>query len=284
MWKHTSIFSKQQDGIQLKYAWDLYKQYCEEANIVKRLQYHEVRDELGSYFEDFKDRYYMGEKELRSVYVGFKGLPEQGPIPFVPDTSYVIELNDYDPINYDSAFNNLYSDQPAQEANSNGYPSRKWEHVTTTLEGITPTKLHYVKVPAHHIVLDFDLVNEDGEKDLELNIEKASELPPTYTELSRSGKGLHLHYIYDGDVDDLDSVFDVGVEIKTLLGDSSLRRKLTKCNNLAIANINSGLPRKEKKMIEGKSIQSEKNLRAFNRTKFEKGDSPWYEAFCRFHP
>ena len=80
--------------------------------------------------------------------------------------------------------------------------------------------------------------------------------------MSRSGKGLHLHYIYTGDVDDLDSVLDVGVEIKTLLGDSSLRRKLTKCNNLDIATINSGLPRKEKKMIEGKSIQSEKNLRA----------------------
>jgi hypothetical protein len=110
-------------------------------------------------------------------------------------------------------------------------------------------------------VLDFDLVDEDGEKDLERNIEEASKFPPTYTELSRSGKGLHLHYIYNGDVDDLDSILDTGIEIKTLLGDSSLRRKLTKCNNLSIANINSGLPRKEKKMIEGKSIQSEKSLR-----------------------
>ena len=64
----------------------------------------------------------MGEKELRSVYVGFKGLPEQGPIPFVPDTSYVIELEDYDPTYIWLAFNNLYSDQPAQEANSSGYP------------------------------------------------------------------------------------------------------------------------------------------------------------------
>ncbi|MET0786307.1 MAG: DUF5906 domain-containing protein [Paenisporosarcina sp.] len=252
---HFDIF-KASDGIQLKYAWDLYKQYCEDANIAKRLQYHEVRDELESYFEEFKDRQFIGDKEHRSVYIGFKGLPEQGPIPFVPDTSYVIELDDYD-----SAFDNLYFDQPAQEAKPSGYPGRKWERVTTTLKDIDTTKLHYVKVPEQHIVIDFDLVDEDGEKDLEKNIEEASKLPPTYTELSKSGKGLHLHYIYAGDVHDLDSVLDVGVEIKTLLGDSSLRRKLTKCNNLDIATLSSGLPKKEKKMIESKSIQSERGLR-----------------------
>ena len=252
---------KSQDGIQLKQAWDMYKAYCEEANIVRRLQYHEVRDELNSYFREFKDRHFMGDKEYRSVYIGFKGLPEQGPIPFVPDTSYVIELDDYDPVNFNSAFNRLYFDQPAQEAKPSGYPGRKWENVNTRLVDIDPTKLHYVKIPEQHIVLDFDLVDEDGEKDLERNIAEASKLPPTYTELSKSGKGLHLHYIYNGDVHDLDSVFDVGVEIKTLLGDSSLRRKLTKCNNLDIATLNGGLPRKKKSVIETKSIQSEKGLR-----------------------
>ncbi|MET0786537.1 MAG: DUF5906 domain-containing protein [Paenisporosarcina sp.] len=257
---HFDIF-KSQDGVQLKYAWDLYKHYCEESNIVKRLQYHEVRDELSNYFYDFKDRHFMNEKEYRSVYLGFKGLPEQGPIPFVPDTSYVIELADYDPVTHGSAFNNLYPDQPAQEAKESGYPGKKWERVTTTLKDIDTTKLHFVKIPEQHIVIDFDLTDEDGEKDLEQNIERASQLPPTYTELSKSGNGIHLHYLYSGNVSDLDSVLDVGVEIKTLMGDSSLRRKLTKCNNLDIATISGGLPRKEKKMIEGKSIQSERGLR-----------------------
>jgi Family of unknown function (DUF5906) len=257
---HYDIF-KSEDGIQLRYAWDLYKLYCEEANITKRLQYHEVRDEMHSYFHDFKDRYFMGEKEYRSVYVGFKGLPEQGPTPFVPDTSYVIELNDYDMVQNDSIFNVLYADQPAQEARPSGYPGKKWEKVTTTLSDIDVTKLHYVKVPEQHIVIDFDLCDEDGEKDLQQNIAEASKLPPTYTEVSQSGKGLHLHYIYHGDVHELESVLDVGIEIKTLLGDSSLRRKLTMCNNLDIATIGSGLPRKEKPMIEARSIQSEKGLR-----------------------
>jgi hypothetical protein len=252
---------KSQDGIQLKHAWDLYKQYCEEANIVKRLQYHEVRDELGSYFREFKDRHIMGEKEYRSVYVGFKGLPEQGPTPFVPDTSYVIELSDYVPVYHDSAFNRLYFDQPAQLAKDSGYPRYKWEKVKTVLDEIDPTELHFVKIPEQHIVIDFDLVDEDGNKDLERNIEEASKFPPTYTELSKSGHGLHLHYIYEGDVHDLNPIYDVGVEIKTLLGDGSLRRKLTKCNNLEVANLSGGLPKKEKKVIETKSIQSERGLR-----------------------
>ena len=72
---------------------------------------------------------------------------------------------------------------------------------------------------------------------------------------------MHLHYVYSGDVNDLSSVFDVGVEIKSLLGDSSLRRKLTKCNNLDIATLSGGLPKKEKTMIETKNIQTERGLR-----------------------
>lgn len=252
---------KAQDGIQVKHAWDLYKQYCEETNITKRLQYHEVRDELGSYFREFHERYWADEKEQRSYYMGFKGLPESGPAIFVPDSSYTIELGDYDELTHDSAFNRLYHEQPAQLAKPSGFPGKKWDRVTTLLRDIDTTYLHYVQVPEKHIVLDFDLVDEDGEKDIEQNLEAASKLPPTYAELSQSGKGIHLHYIYAGDVSELASVYEIGIEIKTLLGDSSLRRKLTKCNTLDIATISGGLPKKERKMLELKSIKSEKGLR-----------------------
>lgn len=256
---HFDIF-KAEDMIQLKRVWELYKLYCEEANIVKRLQYHEVRDEIGSYFREFKDRHFDGTKEYRSVYVGFKGLPEQGPTPFVPDTSYTIELGDYG-VDHSSAFNNVCLSCPAQQATEAGLPSRKWENVKTTLGDIDFTKTHYVKVPQNHIVIDFDLMDENGEKSLEKNIEAASKMPPTYTEISKSGSGLHLHYNYNGDVEALDSVLEPGIEIKTLLGDSSLRRKLTKCNTLDITALNGGLPKKEKKMLKPKNIQSEKSLR-----------------------
>lgn len=252
---------KNQEFVRLKQAWELYRQYCEESNITKRLQYHEVRDELGSYFEDFRDKYFDGDRQHRSVYVGFKGLPEQGPIPFVPDTSYVIELSDYDSVDHDSAFNRAYTDQPAQEANSDGYPARKWERVKTKLRDIDTTKLHYVKVPEQHIVIDFDLTDEQGEKDLERNLAEASTFPATYTELSKSGQGVHLHYLWAGEVHELSPHIKPGIEVKTLLGDSSLRRKLTKCNNLDIMILGGGLPTKEKKMIENKNIQTEKSLR-----------------------
>ena len=60
---------------------------------------------------------------------------------------------------------------------------------------------------------------------------------------------------------ELSSVYSTGIEVKTLLGDSSLRRKLTKCNNLPIATISGGLPKKEVQVLDIKSIQSEKGLR-----------------------
>ena len=252
---------KQTEGVQIKRIWEMYKEYCEEMNIVKRLQYHEVRDELGSYFATFKDRHFIGDKEYRSVYLDFKGLPGEGPPPFVPDRSYVVELNEHDSVDNESAFNIAYPTQPAQYARPAGAPAQKWAEVSTTLGSLDTTKLHYVKVPENHIVIDFDLVDEDGEKNLELNIAAASKLPPTYAEVSKSGKGLHLHYIYNGDVHALSSVLDVGIEIKTLLGDSALRRQLTLCNNLDISTITGGLPRKEKPVLDTKSVKTEKGLR-----------------------
>lgn len=252
---------KSTDGIRLKQIWEMYKEYCDEMNITKRLQYHEVRDELHSYFGEFKERHHSGDRELRSVYLDFKGLPGQGPQAFVPDTSYVVELNDFDPIDNDSAFNIAYPSQLAQYARPGGAPARKWSDVETTLRDVDTTKLHYVKVPENHIVIDFDLVDEDGEKSLERNIAAASKLPPTYTEVSKSGSGLHAHYIYAGNVHQLSNILDVGIEIKTLLGDGALRRMLTKCNNLGISTISGGLPRKEKPVLDTKSIKTEKGLR-----------------------
>lgn len=67
-----------------------------------------------------------------------------------------------------------------------------------------------------------------------------------YAELSKSGNGIHLHYIYTGgDVNQLSRIYSDHIEIKVYTGKSSLRRKLSKCNNLPIANISSGLPLKE---------------------------------------
>jgi hypothetical protein len=92
--------------------------------------------------------------------------------------------------------------------------------------------------------VDFDLKDENGQKSLAKNLEAAAKFPPTYAEVSKGGQGLHLHYIYDGNPNDLDPIYAPGIEVKVMLGKASIRRKLTLCNGLPIAHINSGLPLK----------------------------------------
>ena len=116
-----------------------------------------------------------------------------------------------------------------------------------------------MKLPENHIVIDFDIPDESGEKSLERNLEAARKWPPTYAELSKSGKGIHLHYIYSGDPQQLSALYADHVEIKK--STVPLRRKLTKCNGLPIAEISSGLPLKGEKMINFDSVMSEKGLR-----------------------
>lgn len=245
---------KKQDGVTLKQAYSLYKEFCLDSGIEKMLPQYKVREELRNYFENFEDRVMIDGISVRSYYSGFKDLIP--PSPNIPAEDYRLDFN-----SENSYLDRVLSDMPAQYAKSSGFPGRKWEDVQTKLSDLNTSKLHFVKVPDNHVVIDFDLVDEDGEKDLDRNIDAASKWPPTYAELSKSGKGVHLHYLYSGDVSRLSSTFDIGIEVKTLLGDASLRRQLTKCNILEITTLTSGLPIKEKPMIDNKSIKSEKTLR-----------------------
>jgi energy-coupling factor transporter ATP-binding protein EcfA2 len=253
--EHVFDVFKSQDGVSLKQAYELYKEFCAETGLPHVLPQYKFREELRNYFDDFVDKTIVDGVMVRSYYSGFKKL--ESPNPFVLDEAYRIKLED----GIESSFDHLYPDQPAQYGKSSGFPGKKWATVETTLKDINTSKLHFVKVPEHHIVIDFDLCDEDGEKDIEKNINAASKWPPTYAETSKSGAGIHLHYFYSGDVTELDSVYDVGIEVKTLLGDSSLRRKLTQCNSLDIITLTSGLKKKEKPMLESKSIKTEKGLR-----------------------
>lgn len=148
----------------------------------------------------------------------------------------------------DSSFEASCADCPAQYAGESGFPRVKWENCETKLKGIISTELHYVQVPSNHIVIDLDLRDEVGNKSADVNIAKVRSLglPPTYAEYSKSGNGVHLHYIYTGDVDKLARVIEDNVEIKVFAGNASLRRRFTRGNNLPIATIHSGLPYREK--------------------------------------
>lgn len=267
-----SVF-KREDGTTLKAAWEMYKTYCDEAKVSYPYTLRIFKEELKNYFREYKDRTSVEDSRVRSCYIGFrteKFETRKEKKVENPPKNNLIEFQDSV-----CEFNSLYSECHAQYANENGTPSYKWEKVFTKLSDIDVSKLHFVKLPDNHVVIDFDLKDSEGNKDLAKNIEAASKFPPTYAEISKSGAGVHLHYIYNGDISNLSRLYAENIEIKTFTGGSSLRRKFTKCNTLPIATISSGLPTKgEQKMVNFDAIKSEKGLRSLIKRNLNKEIHP----------
>jgi energy-coupling factor transporter ATP-binding protein EcfA2 len=251
---------KSQNYTTLKQAYGLYKEFCLESGIDRPLPQYKMREELRDYFDEFKDRGEIDGERVRSLYSGFNA--EKFKVPKDSDDnlpSFSLVMDEVE-----SLFDVQFADQPAQVANKDGFPAQKWSKVKTKLLDIDTSKLHYVKVPEKHIVIDFDLkeINGPSYVSLERNLEAASQWPATYAEISKSGQGVHLHYNYEGDPSELSTVYSEGIEIKVFTGDASLRRRLSLCNAVPIASISSGLPLKKKeKMLKTKTITSEKGLR-----------------------
>ena len=252
---HFDIFKKQ-DHTTLKQAYLLYKEYCAESGIERPMPQYKMREELRNYFEEFKDRTEIDGEMVRSVYRGFTADKFKAP----KDDKTVFSLVMEEKV---SLLDELLASYPAQLANDEGMPVKRWANVKTTLSDIDTRKIHFVKVPENHVVIDFDLKDQNGHKGLERNLEAASHWPATYAEISKSGSGIHLHYTYEGDVSELSPVFAEGVEVKVYSGDAALRRKLSRCNQVPVAKINSGLPLRERKdkMLKAKTIKSEQGLR-----------------------
>lgn len=268
---------KSQDGTTLKQAYSLYKEYCDGTGIEKPLPQYKFREELRNYFEHFEDRKKVDGQDVRSVYSGFK------------KDKFSSKIVKEDPISKlvldeaTSLLDDILKDQPAQVSrispDGSEIPEKYWTDkeryiggqlktpnpskvCSTTLKDLDTSKVHFVKVPENHIVVDFDLVDDEGNKSLEKNLNAASIWPPTYAEISKSGNGVHLHYEYIGeDLDRLDPIYSDGIEVKVYSGDSSLRRRVTRCNSTPVAFISSGLPLKEKKVLNNHTIQTEKSLR-----------------------
>lgn len=260
---------KYQDSATLKQAYELYKEYCGTTGIDKPMPQYKFREELKNYFTDFKDRAEVDGVQVRNYFSGFSGVEFKTPVsPEDEIFSLVIE----DKI---SLLDEMLEEQPAQLSSSEGIPSMSWSKVTTVLKDIDTSEEHYARVPENHIVIDFDLKGDNGVKALSRNLEAASVWPPTYAELSRSGQGVHLHYLYDGDVSQLSRIYSEGIEVKVFTGKSSLRRRLSKCNTVPVATINSGLPLKEKStVLSADTVRSEKGLRDLIARNFRKEIHP----------
>jgi DNA polymerase elongation subunit (family B) len=268
----------EEDGVALKRAFAMWRDYCKDADLEFKMPLHRFREELKLYFESFTEgRSTVNGVVVSSYFSGFKADKFKAPVEPDNPKKFLLVLEDTV-----SLLDEMCTGLPAQYAGARNNPKLYWDDseriddktgksfipepgqvCSTILGDIDSSKLHFLKLPSCHIVIDFDLTGEDGKKSLEANLEAAAAFPPTYGELSKSGNGVHLHYIYDGDVNELASVYSPGIEVKVFNGNASLRRKLTKCNSVAVATISSGLPHKETKdMLQTNTLKSERGLRA----------------------
>ena len=256
---------KQDNETTLKASWEMYKRYCDDANVAYPLAQRAFKEELKNYFEEYTERYRLDDgTRIRSYYSGFRvdqfdGTEEK-------EVTDIKEISSWCTMtSHTSIFDVIGADYPAQYATDSGKggPILAWISNTNKLKDIDTSRVHYTQPPENHIVIDFDIPGEDGSKSFERNLEAASLFPPTYAEKSKSGGGIHLHYLYLGDVSTLSRVFDDHIEIKVFTGNSALRRRLTECNELNVATISSGLPTKKEvlKMVKSETIKSEKGLR-----------------------
>lgn len=272
------IFSSQ-DYVSLTQAWEMYKNYASDANIPYPMTKRVFKDELKNYFNQFEARSRINGEQVRNVYTGFRNDIFSAYGPMTPESIFETKPKDRRMLSLEftvSNFDKRYSEACAQYANGDGTPMLKWDNVSTKLGDLDTSKLHYVKVPENHIVIDFDLVDENGDKSLHRNLKEAAKWPETYSELSKSGQGVHLHYIYDGDPSKLANSYSDRIEIKVFSGKASLRRKLTKCNNSPIKTISSGLPLKKggDKVIDFEGLKNERALRTFIKKNLNKEYHP----------
>ena len=205
---------KRDDGVSLKSAWEMYKVYCEDAKVPYPVSRMIFKEELKNYFRCYEERFSMGDgSRVRNYYSGFRTekfeeqAPEDKPVSPPHPTIDFVE-------GQASAFDKDCADCPAQYAGGEGTPRNKWERVRTKLSALDTSKLHYVKLPENHIVIDFDIPDEQGQKSFERNLAEASKWPATYAEVSKSGCGIHLHYIYSGDPTRLSRIYDDHIEVK----------------------------------------------------------------------
>lgn len=240
----TEYRDKLGNEVSLTSAAALYLEYLNEYGYNTEGYKRTIKRALRKYYKEFSQRKRINNVQVHNVFSDFKTeLFESVTQPPITDSMDTwIDLSGTEHI-----LQKLYPDAPAQYATMDGTPEKAWDNVTTTLSDINETLLHYVRVPINHIVIDFDLKDDTGEKNLKLNVKAATKFPKTYAEVSKSGNGLHLHYIYTGDPERLSSLYDEDIEIKVFKGKTSLRRALTKCNDISVSELSSGLPLKEEK-------------------------------------
>lgn len=240
-------------------AAEAYKVHLEANDWSTKGFKNRIKEELKAYYKEYYEEKRVDGNKLYNVYVGLKHdkiFPEEASNR--RDKQRILSEEETLP-DYSSDFNLFAnSDDVGQLANEEGHPASKWAKVNSKVKDIDQSKLHWVQLPVNRIRIDFD------KPTLKENLELSKDYPPTYGELSRSGKGIHLHYLFDGDITTLDTNKHDDIEVKVSTGNSAVRRKFTKSNGIEeIAHISSGLPLKEKKVLSDSKeyITTESSMR-----------------------
>ena len=266
------------EGVSLKRVWADYQKYCDDAGITIKMNRMELKQELTAYFSEFIPDTKLADGTR--VFSFFKDIkPEKFGLASnivssdseVEDGAENVSADDGIPDwlklkEQHSLLDDEFKDFPAQYAklkNGQEIPIKPWDDVKTTLKDINTSKFHYVRPDSIYVEMDLDLKDESGKKNYDLNIKAAACFPKTYVETSKSDQGLHMVYKYTGDPGELDRIFDEDIEVKVHLGKAAMRRKLTRCNNVPIATISSGLPLKggKKKVIDSFEFKDANHLR-----------------------
>lgn len=272
----------QQGGVTANELWNMYKTWCSDSGMDYTMKRFQALDEAKNYFESFEERPYINGRQLRNWYSGLKikkfqaednkerkeEAPKEWKIP------KWLDLKE----NISSLLDEELANCVAQYGDAK--PSTYWKDCRTKLRDLDTHLTHYVQCPLQMIHLDFDKKNEKGEKDFLLNAKAASAYPETYAELSKGGQGIHLTYYYDGNPDDLSRIIEEGIEVKVQKGDAALRRRLSKCNNLPIAHISSGLPLRSKKVVNDNALKDAKHLRTRVLKALRKEIEPGFTTTC----
>lgn len=276
------------EGVSGADLWAMWQDYCKTSGVDYTRKRFEVIDEAKNYFDDFQKCTHVNGKAVRSWFSGLKmekfrfeeKKPRSDRLKKTETTEESEEGNskDFEVVGSGwllmnqtkSLLDDILADCPAQyevvHPVKGVKPDVSWSKVKTKLKDLDTTRTHYVRGPGQLIFIDFDKHGPDGKKDLKLNLEAAGSdrWKPTYAELSNSGAGIHSYYWYDGNVNDLQSIFEDEIEVKVFPEDQlrSMRRRVTRCNDLPIAHISSGLPLKEKKaMINWDGVKDDRHLR-----------------------
>ena len=268
----------QEDQTTLHAAWKDYKTFIDEANFQHSMNMMNFKTELGNYFENYSEYKRVDGHQIKNLYEGFKREKFHKSKDILSSNESIGDKRSFwlkfDREPEKSEFDLMFPDLYSQYAKEDGKPKYRWDTVHGKLSQIDPHQLHYVLCPPwdddsgqHYlVVIDFDCTNDKGEKDINVNLQAVKDEwngPPTYAEVSKSGQGIHLVYIYDGNASNLVDHIGEHVEVKVYKGNMSLRRKLTKCNDLPIAHISSGIPFKEakKNVVNWDGLKNEQMLR-----------------------